>query len=91
MTNIQAPLNNAQPCLDIYKDAKTSNVNVLVADSVVNNEIIFDSDKFPKSEISRRRDMCDSTNLTGFHNFYGKTVSFRFSVKQKTKLAVGEC
>ncbi|RZF43319.1 hypothetical protein LSTR_LSTR001580 [Laodelphax striatellus] len=41
---------------DIMKDAKTSNVNVLVTEEEANNEIIFDSDKYPKSENSRRKE-----------------------------------
>lgn len=77
LVNMAAALNNAQPCLyqDIFKDAKTSNVNVLVAESAVNNEIVFDSEKFPKHENARRRDTCENPNLTEFHNFEGKTVS----------------
>ncbi|XP_069684721.1 uncharacterized protein [Periplaneta americana] len=74
-------LNNVSPCLrgfeDILKDAKTSNVNVLVTEQEANNEIRFDSEKFPKYENARRRDPLEMPNLTEFHNFDGKTVSVK--------------
>lgn len=74
-------LNNASPCFrgleDILKDAKTSNVNVLVTEQEANNEIRFDSEKFPKYENARRRDPLEMSNLTEFHNFDGKTVSVK--------------
>lgn len=74
-------LNNASPCLrgleDILKDAKTSNVNVLVTEQEANNEIRFDSKKFPKYENARWRDTLEMPNLTEFHNFDGKTVSVK--------------
>lgn len=77
--NEVASLNNIPPCFrgyeDILKDAKTSNVNVLVTEQGANNEIVFDSDKFPKHESTRRRDALENPNLTEFHNFDGKTVS----------------
>lgn len=49
---------------DFIKDAKTSNVNVLVTEQEANNEIKFDSDKFPKSEKVRRR---ETFNFNSFH------------------------
>lgn len=76
--NEVASLNNIPQCFrgyeDILKDAKTSNVNVLVTEQGANNEIVFDSDKFPKHESTRRRDALENPNLTEFHNFEGKTV-----------------
>lgn len=79
--NEVASLNNIPQCFrgyeDILKDAKTSNVNVLVTEQGANNEIVFDSDKFPKHESIRRRDALENPNLTEFHNFDGKTVSAR--------------
>nr|CAD7449085.1 unnamed protein product [Timema bartmani] len=62
---------------DIFKDAKTSNVNVLVTEQEANNEIRFDSEKFPKYENVRRRDPLDTSNLTEYHNFDGKTMSVK--------------
>ena len=74
-------LNNVAPCFrgleDILKDAKTSNVNVLVTEQEANNEIRFDSEKFPKYENARRRDPLEMPNLTEYHNFDGKTVSVK--------------
>lgn len=45
---------------DIFKEAKTSNINVLVTQSEANNEICFDSEKFPKKE--RRRNISKTNN-----------------------------
>lgn len=74
-------LNNVSSCFrgleDILKDAKTSNVNVLVTEQEANNEIRFDSEKYPKYENARRRDPLEMPNLTEFHNFDGKTVSVK--------------
>ncbi|KAK7793466.1 hypothetical protein R5R35_013843 [Gryllus longicercus] len=71
-------LNSVTQCFrglqDILKDAKTSNVNVLVTEQEANNEIRFDSEKFPKHENLRRRDPLENPNLTEFHNFDSKTV-----------------
>lgn len=71
-------LNNVNQCFrglqDILKDAKTSNVNVLVTEPEANNEIQFDSEKYPKHENLRRRDPLENPNLTEFHNFDSKTV-----------------
>lgn len=82
--NEVASLNNIPQCFrgyeDILKDAKTSNVNVLVTEQGANNEIVFDSEKFPKQESSRRREALENPNWTEFHNFDGKTVSFYFTV-----------
>ncbi|XP_075235609.1 uncharacterized protein LOC142332842 isoform X2 [Lycorma delicatula] len=58
---------------DIMKDAKTSNVNVLVTEQETNNEIRFDSDKFPKSEnLLRRR---ETLNFSAFHIYDNNTGS----------------
>lgn len=62
---------------DILKDAKTSNVNVLVTEPEANNEIRFDSEKYPKYEGVRRRDALENPNLTEFHNFDSKIVSVK--------------
>ncbi|XP_049763411.1 uncharacterized protein LOC126092050 [Schistocerca cancellata] len=62
---------------DILKDAKTSNVNVLVTEEEANNELRFDSEKYPKHESARRRDPLENPNLTEFHNFDCKTVSVK--------------
>jgi len=69
--NVSTSLNNSQPYRyqDIIKDAKTSNVNVLVPESGVNNEIVFDSEKFPK-----RRETLENPNLTEYYNFEEKVV-----------------
>nr|CAD7260443.1 unnamed protein product [Timema shepardi] len=82
--NISGQFNNkpaATTCIrgfqDIFKDAKTSNVNVLVTEQEANNEIRFDSEKFPKYENVRRRDPLDTSNLTEYHNFDGKTMSVK--------------
>lgn len=49
-------LNNIQ---DIFKEAKTSNVNVVAtAEMETNNDICFDSEKFPKKE--RRRNIANA-------------------------------
>lgn len=54
-------LNNIQ---DIFKEAKTSNVNVIAAAEMeANNDICFDSDKFPKKE--RRRNIADANYYDG--------------------------
>nr|XP_018899838.1 PREDICTED: ubiquitin carboxyl-terminal hydrolase 15-like [Bemisia tabaci] len=68
-------LNNAQsPRLtgyeDIMKDAKTSNVNVLVTKPEANNEIRFDSEKFPRHEKFRGR---DSINFNTFQVYENNT------------------
>ncbi|XP_022190095.1 ubiquitin carboxyl-terminal hydrolase 10 [Nilaparvata lugens] len=69
-------LNNYSHCLsnikDIMKDAKTSNVNVLVTDEEVNNEIKFDSDKYPKSENTRRK---ESSNVNVFQIYENNTTN----------------
>lgn len=58
-------LNNMQ---DIFKEAKTSNVNVVAAaDMDTNNDICFDSGKFPKKE--RRRNIADANYYDNmYHN-----------------------
>lgn len=56
---------------DIIKDAKTSNVNVLVTEQEANNEIVFDSEKFPRSEKTRRR---ETTNFNMFHIYENNTA-----------------
>lgn len=75
---VVATFNNASPCFkgleDILKDAKTSNVNVLVTEEQANNEIKFDSEKYPKHDSVRLRDTLENPNLTEFHNFDGKAV-----------------
>lgn len=60
---------------DILKDAKTSNANFLVTLQECNNEIHYDSQKFPKENI--RRMILDNSNLTENHNFDNKSVSVK--------------
>lgn len=87
-------LNNCRKRLsdfkDIMKDAKTSNVNVLVTKQRANNEIWFDSDKFPKIENTRRQEnfsynsfqLVDNNETSGKRGksivtHYRNTVNFR--------------
>ncbi|KAL1122129.1 hypothetical protein AAG570_003535 [Ranatra chinensis] len=62
-------LNNAVGHLsgleDILKDAKTSNVNVLSLDQEANNEIRFDSEKYPRIDNIRCK---DNFNFNYFHD-----------------------
>lgn len=96
-TNDFSPANLLNNCCkrlsefeDIMKDAKTSNVNVLVTEQEANNEIRFDSDKFPKSENTRRRENFSYNSFQLFENnvtsgkrgkstvtHYRNTVDFR--------------
>ncbi|XP_063243702.1 uncharacterized protein LOC134542986 [Bacillus rossius redtenbacheri] len=73
---------------DIMKDAKTSNVNVLVTDPEANNEIRFDSEKYPKYEGTRRPHALETANLTEFHDFDGKAVSVK-RIKETNLLSAG--
>ncbi|XP_026689143.1 uncharacterized protein LOC103524244, partial [Diaphorina citri] len=57
---------------DILKDAKTSNVNVLVTEQEANNEIRFDSEKFPRKE--RRHEV---VNVNSFHIYENQTSGKR--------------
>lgn len=61
---------------DILKDAKTSNVNVLVEEQESNNTIKFDSDKFPRHDIAKSRELV-SQNLMESYEFDGKSVSVK--------------
>ncbi len=54
---------------DILKEAKTSNVNVLVTETEANNEICFDSEKFPKKE--RRRNIAE----TNYYDIYDNVTN----------------
>ncbi|XP_066586178.1 ubiquitin carboxyl-terminal hydrolase 4-like isoform X2 [Prorops nasuta] len=60
---------------DIHKEAKTSNANFLVTQQECNNEIHFDSQKFPKE--SARRTPLDNSNLMENHDFDNKNVSIK--------------
>lgn len=60
---------------DIHKEAKTSNANFLVAQQECNNEIHYDSQKFPKENI--RRMPLDNSNLIENHDFDNKSVSVK--------------
>ncbi|KAK0097581.1 hypothetical protein PV326_000949 [Microctonus aethiopoides] len=60
---------------DIVKDAKTSNTNFLVTQPECNNEIHYDSQKFPKENL--RRAALDNSNLTENHDFDNKTLSIK--------------
>jgi len=58
------------------KDSKTSNVNVAVDDDEPNNTIKFDSDKYPRNDLSiKQRDAHPKHNLASTYNFDNKTVS----------------
>ncbi|XP_046608674.1 uncharacterized protein LOC124299491 isoform X2 [Neodiprion virginianus] len=60
---------------DILKDAKTSNANFLVTTQESNNEIHYDSQKFPKENI--RRNALENSNLTENHDFDNKSISIK--------------
>lgn len=60
---------------DIVKDAKTSNANFLVTSEECNNEIHYDSQKFPKE--NSRRILLLETNLTENHDFDNKSTSVK--------------
>lgn len=60
---------------DILKDAKTSNANFLVTQEESNNEIRYDSQKYPKENI--RRPAIENSNLTENHDFDNKSVSIK--------------
>ncbi|XP_031783656.1 uncharacterized protein LOC100115425 isoform X2 [Nasonia vitripennis] len=60
---------------DIAKDAKTSNANFLVTPQECNNEIHYDSQKFPKE--NSRRIILENANLTENHDFDNKSVSIK--------------
>lgn len=61
---------------DIMKDAKTSNVNVLVEDQDANNIIRFDSDKFPRHDTAKVRELTNP-NLLETYDFDSKSVSVK--------------
>nr|XP_012225598.1 PREDICTED: uncharacterized protein LOC105674073 isoform X2 [Linepithema humile] len=60
---------------DIHKEAKTSNANFLVTQQECNNEIHYDSQKFPKDNV--RRTPLDNSNLMENHDFDNKSVSIK--------------
>lgn len=60
---------------DIHKEAKTSNANFLVTQQECNNEIHYDSQKFPKDNV--RRMPLDNSNLMENHNFDNKNISIK--------------
>ncbi|XP_034941167.1 ubiquitin carboxyl-terminal hydrolase 10-like isoform X2 [Chelonus insularis] len=59
----------------LLKDAKTSNANFLVTQQECNNEICYDSQKFPKENL--RRTALDNSNLTENHDFDNKSLSIK--------------
>ncbi|XP_026286437.1 uncharacterized protein LOC113212074 isoform X1 [Frankliniella occidentalis] len=61
---------------DILKDAKTSNVNVLVEEQDANNSIRFDSDKFPRHDAAKGRELTNP-NLLETYDFDNKSVSVK--------------
>ena len=77
--NDMQELLNHEICLDkfndIAKDAKTSNANFLVTPQECNNEIHYDSQKFPKE--NSRRITIENANLTENHDFDNKNVSIK--------------
>ncbi|XP_012144465.1 uncharacterized protein LOC100877443 isoform X4 [Megachile rotundata] len=60
---------------DIHKEAKTSNANFLVTQQECNNEIHYDSQKFPKENV--RRMPLDNSNLMENHDFDNKSISVK--------------
>lgn len=62
---------------DILKDAKTSNVNVLVEEQESNNAIKFDSDKFPRHDIAKARELVNQNLMESYEFFDGKSVSVK--------------
>lgn len=74
-------VNNTAPHIagleDILKEAKTSNLNVLVTKEEANNELRFDSEKFPRSDTSRRRG--ETFNVNSLHLFDNNTSGKRNS------------
>lgn len=62
---------------DILKDAKTSNANFLVTPQECNNEIHYDSPKFPKENRRKVIQVLENTNLTENHDFDNKNVSVK--------------
>ncbi|XP_073985915.1 ubiquitin carboxyl-terminal hydrolase 19-like isoform X3 [Rhodnius prolixus] len=71
---------------DIVKNAKTSNVNVMVTEEEANNEIRFDSEKYPRIDIPRRRTEGRSVNT--FH-LYENNVHGKRGKSTLTKFATG--
>lgn len=65
-----------QELQDILKDAKTSNVNVLVEEQEANNTIRFDSDKFPRHDSAKAREL-PNPNLLETYDFDSKSVSVK--------------
>ncbi|CAG0884347.1 unnamed protein product, partial [Darwinula stevensoni] len=63
------PLTQPIALTDILKDAKTSNINVLITDEPPNNAMMFGSEKFGKSERVRPRHTIENINLAQFHDF----------------------
>ncbi|XP_034230105.1 uncharacterized protein LOC117638965 [Thrips palmi] len=61
---------------DILKDAKTSNVNVLVEEQESNSSIKFDSDKFPRHDIAKSKELVNQ-NLMESYEFDSKSVSVK--------------
>lgn len=51
---------NAVNILDIMKETKTSNVNVLVEDNQQNNELLYDSEKYAKCDKVKLKDSLDN-------------------------------
>ncbi|XP_015120377.1 uncharacterized protein LOC107043396 isoform X1 [Diachasma alloeum] len=67
--------NHYNKYIDIVKDAKTSNANFLVTPQECNNEIHYDSQKFPKDNL--RRMALVNSNLTENHDFDHKNLSIK--------------
>lgn len=61
----------------LSKEAKTSNANILVTTQECNNEIHYDSQKFPKENHRKVISVLENTNLTENHDFDNKNVSVK--------------
>lgn len=72
---VQETFSSLDGIYDILKDAKTSNANFLVNQQECNNEIHYDSQKFPKD--NSRRMALDNSNLTENHDFDNKILSIK--------------
>lgn len=81
--------NHYNKFIDIIKDAKTSNTNFLVTPQEYNNEIHYDSQKFPKDNL--RRMALDNTNLTENHDFDNKTLSIKRIKEINVQKSCSDC
>ncbi|KAK9506931.1 hypothetical protein O3M35_008779 [Rhynocoris fuscipes] len=85
-------LNNSDAKLtsleDIVKNAKTSNVNVMVTEEEANNEIRFDSEKYPRIDYYPRRKN-EGCAVNSFHLYENNIIGKRCK-STLTKYSSGE-